>query len=177
MLGLIEYIDQGRDVVSVDRTDGHESKMLEPRAFTDAGLRHFAELVIDLGHALAAGNNLGKPLGSLLEFAVGVRDTQAIEVRRHRALRLGDGHAVVIQDHQKLPLERSCVVQAFHGNAVDDRRITNDGHHSAAVGIGLAKAFAVERVATGHTDGGGNRSTSVTDGKQVVRAFARLRKS
>ena len=63
----------------------------------------------------------------LLELVVGRADADALEVLAERALRLADAHAVVVEDDQQLPLERAGVVQPFEGQAVDDRRVADDG--------------------------------------------------
>jgi hypothetical protein len=53
------------------------------------------------------------------------------------ALRLADRHAVVVEDHEELALERAGVVEAFHRDAVDDRGVADQRNDAAAVGINL----------------------------------------
>ena len=66
-------------------------------------------------------------LAEPLELFVGRADADALEVLAERPLRLADAHAVVVQDDQHLPLERAGVVEPFERQAVDDRRIADDG--------------------------------------------------
>ena len=177
VLRLVEDVDERREVVAVDRADGDEPEVLEPIVLADAGLRHLAELVIDIGHRLAARHVLREFLRSLTELAVGLREADLVEVRGDSALRLRDRHAVVVEDDEELALERACVVEAFHGHAVHDRRVADDRHHAAAVRVRLVEAFAVERVAARHADGGRDRGACVADREEVVGALARFREA
>ena len=174
---FVEHINQRRQIVTIDWSNRYETEVFEPRVFADTCLRDIAELVIDLGHRAATRHALRKLFRSLLELAIGLRETKSIEVRSDRALRFRDRHAIVIEHHKKLSLQRACVVEAFHRNAVDDGRITNEAHDASTVRIAFVKRFAIEVIAARHANSRGNRGACVANAKEVVGTFAWLRKS
>ena len=87
-------------------------------------------------------------LDAFFDFVVGGGDAEVFEVIGEGALRLGDAHAVVVEDDQQLALERAGVVEAFKGQAVDDGGIADEGDDR---GVALE-----ELIGAGHADGGGD---------------------
>jgi hypothetical protein len=120
LASLGEELDQGRDAVPVDRSDGDEPEVLEPGALGDHRLGRLTHLVVGLVENRAARHMLQNTLGATLEVAVDVAQTEPVEILRHSALRARDRHAVVVEHDQELTLERTGVVQALHRDAVDD---------------------------------------------------------
>ena len=145
--------------------------MLEPCVIAEETLAALADAVVEIARKAPARDVFRDLLSSLLEFAVGVRQAHSVEILRHRALRLGDAHAVVVEHDQELPVQGACAVQAFHREAVDDRRIADHGHDAAARGVLVRPALAIERVAARHAHGGADGRTGVAHAEEVVGAL------
>ena len=106
---------------------------------------------------------VGLVLGRLLHRSVRRVEADAVEVAGHGALGLGDAHAVVVEDHQHLAIERAGVVQSLHGEAVDDAGVAEEGHHAAPVRIVLGERFASQPVSARHAHRGRDRGAGVSD--------------
>ena len=144
VLGLGEEFNERIEIMSVDWTDGDNSKVLEPGVVADGGFAHVAHAVIQLGHFAAARNKFGDILGALFKFRVAVAHAQSIKVAGQRALRLGDTHAVVIQNNKELAAQCACAIEAFHGETVDNAGVANERHNAASIWICSIKAIAVK---------------------------------
>ena len=100
-------------------------------------------------------------------------DADAVEVLGHGTLWFGDAHAVVVEDDEHLAFEHAGVVEPFHGDAVDDRGVADEGDGAAAIGIGIGVVgFVVDLVAACHADGGGDAGAGVSDTELVVMGLA-----
>ena len=179
---LAEKTHKRRDVVSVDRANRHQTEVLEPTALDLVGvepaLGSLARGVIGLFQNTAAGQTLEGFLRLLLKGSVTGAQAEAIEVMRHRALRMADAHAVVVQDDEELAFERSRAVQALHRDTVHNGSVADHRDHAPAPGRFLRiEAVAVERIPSRHADRGRNPGAGVADAKKVVRRFGRLGKT
>ena len=99
VLGLGEEFNERIKIMAVDWTHGNNSKVLKPCVVADGGFAHVAHAVIQLGHFAAARNKFCDILGALFKFRVAVTHAHAIKVTGQSALRLGDAHAVVIENN------------------------------------------------------------------------------
>ena len=71
-------------------------------------------------------------------------------------------------EREELARQRAGVVEAFHGDAVDDRGVADHGDDAPPVGLGLGvERLAGEGVAAGHADGGGDPGAGVPDAEEI----------
>ena len=164
---LREHVDHARQVMPVDRPHVLDAHGLEdlpgPKGVLHAVLKVPPQLFDSA--ADAARQLMDDSPADLLELLVSRADAHALEVLREGALRGADAHAVVVEDHEQLPAQRAGVVEAFQRDAVDDRRIADQGDDV----VFLAQCLVSAR----HADGGGNGGSRVADGEKVVRRFFR----
>ena len=101
-----------------------------------------------------------------------MREAQAIEVCRDRTLWFCDAHSVIVENDKELSLERSCIVQPFHCNAIDDRCISNERDGSPTIRLVDRPTFTVERIAASHTDSSWDCSPCMTNSEEIEIGFA-----
>jgi hypothetical protein len=167
MLHLREHVHQPGQIVAVDRAHVLDAHRLEDLPRPHRVLHAVLEVVPHLLDAVADRRRqlMDDLLADALEFFVRGGDADALEVLAERALGLADAHPVVVEDDQQLPLERAGVVEPFERQAVDDRRIADDGDDVAVL--------LQMRIAPRHADGGADGGAGVADGEQVVRRLFR----
>ena len=111
-------------------SDVAEPQFLEQQAGQQQPLDQFLgpagqplHLVADVGHLAQ------HPLGLLGDAVEELAGDGAVQVGRDRSHVLGDGHLVVVQDHQQIPLQPSCLLKPLHGEPRGQRAVADDAHH------------------------------------------------
>src|SRR5262249_52680493 len=120
---VLQHWDQVIEIVSVDRPDIVEAKLLEqcaahPEAtgiFFRAPRRH-------LQHLRKA---LYQPLHHISDATIGPARYQSCEIRAHRPYRWRNRHIVVVQNHDQPSPERAGVVHRLIGHARTHRPIAD----------------------------------------------------
>ncbi len=138
VLEPLERADQELDVVTVDGAEVLEAELLEQ----DAGNHKILETFLDppsQGLGLSAESwDLAQQLPDIgLESTVDRRRDQAREILAHGAHIAGDGHPVLIEDHDHVFLQVSGLVEALEGDADVAREEITDAY-SRVFGIPLS---------------------------------------
>ena len=155
-------------VVPIHRTHGQEAKIREPRVLGHEVFGHFANLVVPTHQRFPAGDGVGHPFGPQLRIQIATVHTYPIQCLGEAALRLGDGHAVVVQHDEHLAIKRARVVEPFHSQAVHNGGVADEGDSAATFRIAFAVVpLAFEGVAAGHTHRGRDARAGVTDTEQI----------
>ena len=154
-----------RDVVSVDGTEIPEAQGLEHGA---AGHAHQVGLRVH-DPALDPVAELAFPQAvpdMALDLIIRIRSGDAKEVIVQAARSLVNGHVVVVQDHEKVRLRGTGVVQTLPGEPPREGTVADEGHR-ALLGAGEAGRLGK---AEGRRDGRGG----VPGAERVVRALVPL---
>ena len=158
---VAQGLDQSLDIVTVDGADVVEAKLLEQ----GAGHHHPLEVLFGPLGQLLDRRQTGQHL--LAAFADG-----GVELARHdsgqmvveRADILGDGHLVVVEDHQHVFMDVAGVVERLKSHPRCDGAITDHRNDLAAQPFTLG--------GNRHTECGTDGGAGVADGEHVVLALA-----
>ena len=185
-----EQLDQRLDVVAVDRAEVRDVHALEQLARRQGHADALLELLHGLFDALAdAGQVFEDVLGRPAQVFVRVAEPEPREVLGNGPDGRVDGHAVVVEHDQKLPLDEPEVVQGLERAAVDDAGVPDDGDDLGAnCGLRIADCGLVrgncllfaggfQLLRQGHSDGRCDRRAGVAHHERVVRAFLRVGKT
>ena len=155
--------------MTVDRPVVFEAELL-PEARGDEEVAH-ARL-----DALGASPDLapeGQVFDEAADFPLGVAiegiDAELVDVLAQGADVRGDGHIVVVEDHDHVRVQVAGVVERFEGHAGGHRAIADDRDH--------AEVLTLEVSGRGHANPGGNGSARVARAKGIVGAFLAVRES
>ena len=114
------------EIVTVHRADIEEAELLEQRSPGDQPAGVFFR---PLHPALdGARESLGDVMGHVAQPAIALGRDQPRQVPAHRADRRGDGHVVVVEDHDQPAVQRAGVVQPLVGHPAGQRAVPDHRH-------------------------------------------------
>ena len=152
----------------------HRPDVLEPHVLKHGGVIHgTAYQRFGIGqcpfHGRAHHRHMVQETAHIIFcIIVGRRCAQVGQIPRQRAHIFGNGHLVVVQDHEQI-VQIFNVVHAFVDHAAGERTVADDGRHKARL---VPQLFG-----PGHADGKGKRRVPVPGNERVVNAFIRVRKA
>ncbi|MCW0449647.1 hypothetical protein NB706_002481 [Xanthomonas sacchari] len=166
-LERLQRAEQRRQVVAVDRAGVVEAHFLEQRGRHE----HTLPVLFPAPHEACGGVALLVAEDLLAALADGVEGLAAAHPPQHLgdpADRLGDRHAVVVEDHQQIRfrVHTAGVVQRLVGHARGHRAVADHRHHLTFV------AHALQRHR--HAQRGRDRGGGMADAEGVVLAFLAL---
>ena len=83
--------------MTIDRADIIKAQFLKQRAAHGKA----AQILFGLARRAFQAHRAGHLFGELAQATIGPRADKAREIMAHRAHRRGDGHVVVVQDHDQ----------------------------------------------------------------------------
>ncbi len=158
---VAQGLDQRLDIVTVDGADIVEAELLEQ----GAGHHHPLEVLFGpLGQLLDWRQPRQHLLAAFADGGVELAGHDPGQMVVQRPDILGDGHLVVVEDHQHVFMDIAGVVERFEGHPCGNGTITDHCNDLATQPFALGG----DRHAKGGTDGG----AGVADGEHVVLALA-----
>ncbi len=159
---VAKHLDQGVEVMAIDRADIAKAELLEQRALG----QHALDLLACPVHQLAAGQDIEQLLAAFAHPVVGAAGDQAGEVPVERADVGRDRHGVVVQHHQKVGAACAGMVERLEGLPGGHGAVADDGH-------GLARQ-ALHPEGLGEAQRGADRGAGVSRAERIVGALVAL---
>ncbi|MNV13154.1 hypothetical protein D3C71_1037850 [compost metagenome] len=169
-LEALERLQRGhqcRDVVAVDRAGVMETHLLEERGRHEHAFPVLFPALDEArgGVVLLVAEDLLAAFAQCVERAASGGPAEHLG---QPADGLGDGHVVVVEDHQQVrfAVHATGMVERLVGHAGGHRAVADHRHHLALVALELAR--------DGHAERSGDRGRGMADAKGVERAFLAL---
>ncbi|OPZ84048.1 MAG: hypothetical protein BWY76_02014 [bacterium ADurb.Bin429] len=160
---LRQDIQQCGKIVAIYRTDVGEAQVFEEHAADDHLLETGFHLFQQCEQTPPSGQALQQGFTACLRPAITFVAAHAVQIAGQRADIRRNRHGVVIQDHQKIQVGVSGVIQRFQRHARAKRAVADDGNDVA----GSAGLCSRARHAQRRGDGG----AAMTGIKDIVRTF------
>ena len=134
LLGLFKGFHQGSQVVAVHRSQVFKAEVFEEHPGHKEVLEAVLETAHRPGHTAADGR---QPFQEVFHFrfhpGIGGIRPEFRKIGRQGPHVFGNGHFVVIEDHDQLLVEIPGVVQPFHGFPAGKGSVPDDGNHIVVV--------------------------------------------
>jgi len=158
--GLLEKALHREEIVSVDRTEVGEAKLLEEQVRDEQRLEAGEDPASRLFGEIAAGHVVDDLSGDVLRATIRLGSPQSFEHARHRAHVRGDAHAVVVQHDDDPRAHMADVVHRLERHTRGQRAVADDRDDVVVI--------ALEIAGHGHTLRGGQRRPGVARAELVV---------
>ena len=167
----LQGIAQLGQIVAVDRPEVPEAQLLEQHAGREQILDALLDVAGKVHQTLAEHSAQGKrqsldPLAQLVGARVGHDPAQHLADGADVG---GDGHPIVVDDEDDVPLGVSRVVHPLVRQAAGERAIAHDGHHLVLLTLEVARR--------GHAERGRHGGARVAGAELVVLALASFQKA
>lgn len=127
---IAEHGEKVIEVMTVNRSDIIEAKLLEQRAAGPEAAREFFGLRRLLLKELR--QSMSELLADIAERPVGTPGNQPCEISRHRTDRWRDRHVIIVENDDEPLVARAGVVHRFIGHAGRHRTVADHAYHAVA---------------------------------------------